>query len=198
MSTFKLIDFAFSIIALFTNPYRTCRKFLQKRKAENIHAYGETPYATYQRIITECNIGPQDTWLELGSGRGKGCFWLAHHAKCNVIGVEWIPQFVHLANFLKRLFRTKNLEFIQGDIEKADLSKATVIYLYGLWPNITIPANVKVITTSEPLPGLTVLKQFWVRYPWGRTAAYLQVSHGWTGSTDGQDVFKNFFSRAIE
>lgn len=172
---FALIDLAFGCIALFSNPYRTCRKFLQRKQAQNIHAYGETPLATYQRIVEQCGITSQDTWMEMGAGRGKGCFWLAHFIQCKVIGIEWVPQFATIANVLKALFKMDKVSFHQIDMEKADLSKASVIYLYGTWPKLQISQGTKVITISEPLEGFTVLKTFWVRYPWGRTAAYLQT-----------------------
>ncbi|MBX7065874.1 MAG: hypothetical protein K1X28_01465 [Parachlamydiales bacterium] len=171
---FALIDLSFGLLGLFMNPYRTCRKFLQKRGEENIYAYGETPYTTYEKIAKECGIGPNDTWIELGAGRGKGCFWLNHFTGCKVIGVEWVPSFVYFAKLLKRLFRIKNVQFECIDIKKADLSGATVIYLYGLWLDLKIPKGAKVITTGEPLYSNRVLKSFWVRFPWGRTTAYLQ------------------------
>lgn len=182
---FALIDLSFGFLAFFQNPYRTCRKFLQKKKAENIYAYGETPYTTYQKMIQECGITAEDTWIEMGAGRGKGCFWLAHFTKCRVIGIERIPQFVRFARFLKVLFRMKKISFERRDIETADLSKATVIYLYGIWPNIKMPSHVKVITISEPLEGCQVLKRFWVRFPWGRTTAYLQIANPSTLLPDG-------------
>ena len=115
-----------------------------------------------------------DTWIEMGAGRGKGCFWLAHFVGCQVIGIEWIPQFMYIARALKALFGVKQIQFTQVDIEQADLTQGTIIYLYGLWPNLKIKEGVKVITISEPLDGYRVLKSFWVRFPWGRTTAYVQ------------------------
>lgn len=156
------------------NPYRHCRRFLQKRGEANVYAYGETPYATYRKLVHECEIGSNDTWFEMGAGRGKGCFWLAHFVKCRVVGIEWIPLFVFIARIVKFLFRMDRIDFQRTDIAKADLSQATVLYLYGSFPNFSIPPGVKVITISEPLENGKVLKSFWVRYPWGRTTAFLQ------------------------
>jgi len=147
----------------------------EKKGERDVYAYGETPFTTYERIVEECGIGPRDTWMEMGAGRGKGCFWLAHFTKCKVIGIEWIPSFVSIANAVKGLFRMKRVEFECKDIEKVDVSRATVIYLYGIWPHLEIPKGVRVITISEPLQGFEVIKRFWVRYPWGRTTAFLQV-----------------------
>ncbi len=171
---FALIDLAFGLIALLINPYRTCRRFLRKIGEENVYAYGETPYTTYEKLVKECGIGLNDTWMELGAGRGKGCFWLAHFVGCKVIGIEQVPKFVWIAKALRLLFQVKQLEFEKGDIGKADLSRATVVYLYGLWPEIKIEKGIRVITTGEPLEGLRIIKSFWIRFPWGRTTAYFQ------------------------
>ncbi len=171
---FALLDLVFGFIALLLNPYRICRKFLEKKGEANVYAYGETPYTSYEKIARECGIGPDDTWIELGSGRGKGCFWLGHFIGCKVIGVEQIPLFTSIANGLSFLFHMKKVRFKRGDIETVDLSKATVIYLYGLYPKIQVKKGVKIITTAEPLEGYQVIKSFWLRFPWGRTTAYLQ------------------------
>jgi hypothetical protein len=172
---FALIDLSFAFFSFFVNPYRTCRKFLQKKGMQEIYAYGETPYSTYEKIVRECGIGPEDTWLELGAGRGKGCFWLAHFVQCKVIGVEWIFQFVLFAKIIRAIFRVKSVSFWQKNIETMDLQEASVIYLYGLWPDLELKKGVKVISISEPFPNCKVIKSFWIRYPWGRTRAFLQI-----------------------
>lgn len=173
---FALLDLTYSLVALFSNPYRVCRKFLQKKGAENIYAYGETPFSTYEKIAKEAHLTSDDVWIEMGSGRGRGCFWLAHFMKCQVIGIEWIPKFVHLSQCIKLLFRVKNCTFQKSSIEDAALEKGTLIYLYGLWPEISIPSKAKVITISEPLEDYRVIHSFWVRFPWGRTRCFIQVS----------------------
>lgn len=172
---FVLIDLTFGIVALFVNPYRVCRKFLQKKGMGEVYAYGETPILTYQRLVEQCGIGPEDTWIEMGSGRGKGCFWLSHFVGCKVVGIEWIPSFVFVGRVIGWMFGMKRVRFECKNMEGADLREATVVYLYGNWPQIEIPHGVKVITVSEPLENGKVLKTFWVRYPWGRTTAFLQV-----------------------
>ena len=172
---FACIDMTLGLIALFFNPYRVSKKFLKKRGFQEIDLYGETPLATYERLARECEVGPEDMWVELGSGRGKGCFWLREFIKCKVRAVEQIPQFVFFARLICTLFRVKGIAFEKNDIEKVDLSKATIIYLYGLYPKPDIPPLAKVITTGEPLEGYRVIKRFWVRFHWGRTTAFLQT-----------------------
>ncbi len=67
------------------------------------------------------------------------------------------------------------MAFECNEMDTVDISQATIVYLYGHWPPLKIPRGTKVITISEPLEGYTVIKKFWVRYPWGRTTAFLQV-----------------------
>lgn len=168
---FALIDLIFGLIGLFSNPYRACRKFLEKKKEPNVHAYGETPYTTYAKIAKECDLGPEDVWLELGSGRGRGCFWLRLFIGCQVIGVEQVPIFVKWSQRIQRFFKVKGVCFERKDIKNIDLRRATVVYMYGI--EREVPEGIKIITTGEPLEGARVLKRFWVRFPWGRTAAFL-------------------------
>lgn len=170
---FALIDLSFGLIGLFSNPYRVCRKFLQKRREAEIYAYGETPLATYEKIAKECQIDPSDIWFELGAGRGKGCFWLAEFVGCQVVGVEWVPQFVKAAQSIKTLFSHEKVKFLCSEIQQVDLSSATFIYLYGIWPDLKLSPGTRVLSISEPLPGHHPLHSFWVRFPWGRTRAYL-------------------------
>jgi len=177
---FALINFAFAFLTLFSNPYRVCRKFLQKKGNKEIYAYGETPLETYKKIASVCEIKSTDCWLELGAGRGKGCFWMAHSIGCRVQGIEWVPQFVWIARALKTLFRVHNASFHLQNIGDTDFSTATAVYLYLYEaPPLTkmeqLPLGAKVITVSEPLetPFLTLKKTFSIRYPWGRTQAFL-------------------------
>ena len=106
---FAFIEFSFALLSLFSNPYRVCRKFLQKKGAKEIYAYGETPLETYRKIAAVCGVGPNDEWLELGAGRGKGCFWIANLIGCRVRGIEWVPQFVWMARALKTVFSAQRL-----------------------------------------------------------------------------------------
>lgn len=185
---FALIDLSFGFFSFFSNPYRVCRKFLQKRGEEDVYAYGETPFSSLQKIVDECGIESQDRWLELGSGRGKGCFWIAEFVGCKTTGVEWVPQFVFFGRILKSLFRVKNLFFERKNMEMADFSSATVVYLYGtclqenqiqtlLQKMESLPLGSKVISVSFPLRNnyLIFKNSFSIFFPWGYTQAFLHI-----------------------
>ena len=148
------IDLCFLIISLFVNPYRYNRKYLLKkgiRGAKEVYAYGETPLKTFAQIAHEAGLTSQDSFLELGSGRGRGAFWLYSLIGCQVTGIEQMGFFVRINKLMLRLFsysfpfslsflankkqtqKKKRLSFIQGDylaLEKP-FKEATVIYLYG-------------------------------------------------------------------
>jgi hypothetical protein len=186
---FAFVDLFFALFAFFSNPYRTCRRFLQKRGESEVYAYGETPFSTLQRIAEQSEIHEKDSWLELGSGRGKGCFWMAEFIGCQTIGVEWVPQFVLFASFLKNLFHFGRVSFQLKNIEEANFSFATVVYLYGTClsekriQNLTqkmekeLSIGAKVVTISYPLdsPYFHILKNFSVSFPWGETIAYFHI-----------------------
>jgi hypothetical protein len=185
---FALMDLSFGLVYFFSNPYRTCRKFLEKRGELDVYAYGETPLTTYEQIAHACGIQPKDHWLELGSGRGKGCFWIARFIGCQTTGIEWVPQFVRRARFLKSLFRQKNIFFEIKDMREVDFTGSTVVYLYGTCLSDEflqqlsekmreLPQGAKVISVSEPLDceRLTLAKTFEVGYPWGNTEAFLHI-----------------------
>ncbi len=183
---FALADCTLSLLYLFSNPYRVCRKFLQKKGAKNIYAYGETPLTTLEHIAASFGIGPQDRWLELGSGRGRGCLWLSLYLGCQTEGIEWIPSFVKKANWVRNVWGVTNAFFQKKSVEEADFSQATVVYLYStcmstdeienlLSRMAPLPSGSKVITISESLdfPSYTLVKSTPVSFPWGETDAYL-------------------------
>ena len=148
---------------------------------------------TYEKIAKECHLGPSDTVLEMGSGRGRGGFFLSHFFGCHVIGVERIPQFVKLANYIVSQFRLKKIQFHCRDMFTVECFHASFIYLYGtcleefeIKKLITLfhrfkqkAKKTKILTISYPLTDydkqgiFQVEKVFEVDFPWGQTHAYL-------------------------
>lgn len=183
---FRKTDRALKRAYLFSNPYRTSRCFLQKKGAADIHQYGETPLTSLALIAEECGIAPQDHLFELGCGRGRGVFFLSHIYGCKATGIEWISQFVDKAKKVS----SARVSFIQGDMTKADLSDASIIYLYGtclenevIYQLIgsfkKLKKGSKIITVSYSLldyseDGFSLKKTFPVTFPWGETEVYLQ------------------------
>src|SRR5262245_60931707 len=86
---FALCDFLLGIASLFFNPYRICRK--------RGLVYGETPLVSLHQIATISHLSPNDCWLELGCGRGKGCFWVSQFIGCRTIGIDQVTLFIRLS-----------------------------------------------------------------------------------------------------
>ncbi|MDE3046273.1 MAG: hypothetical protein KGJ02_06480 [Verrucomicrobiota bacterium] len=177
---FAALDLCFGLASLFFNPYRMCRKFLEKRGEGEVHAYGETPLTTFQTLATAAKLQSDDHYVELGSGRGKTCLWAAYFVGCSVEGIEWIPLLATLSQLFARLFRLP-AHFHCQSIADADLSKASVVYLYTLdhAPELLAPLRslrpgARLITISEPIEGFELLETVPVHFPWGETDAYIQ------------------------
>ncbi|MDN3507340.1 MAG: methionine biosynthesis protein MetW [Simkaniaceae bacterium] len=148
------------------NPYAMARKEGQ--------VYGETPLALYDEIAKRVGLEKGERFLDLGCGRGRGCYFLAHFYGCKALGIEMV------AGFVKRAIAVPGVEILQGDFLSCDLN-ADVIYLYGTCLNDeeieVVSKNVvgaKVVSVSEPLPGAPVIESFEGEFPWGKTQLYIQ------------------------
>ncbi len=178
---FALLDLAFGLSYLFSNPFSLCRRTMQKRGEQEIHAYGETPLAAWKKIAAIARIGRDDVFLDLGCGRGKLCFWTACWIGCKTMGVDWVPAFVRRGSLLARLFRLKHLQFTQAALSEISLKEATVLYLYTFHPEeerldfSQLPSGARVITVSEELshPDFRVEASLPVQFPWGETELFI-------------------------
>jgi len=185
-------DISLQLMYLFHNPFSISKRFLMKRGEENVYAYGETPLTTLEIIAKEAQIGPRDCVYELGSGRGRSCFWLNTILGCRVVGIEYIPEFVERAELIRKKLKMSNLEFRCEDMLKTDYSGATVCYLYGtclddqsikklIQKFSSLPSGTKIITVSYSLNEFTdkktfeVMKRFTVPFTWGSADVYLNV-----------------------
>ncbi len=187
---FRQADMALLKQYVFESPYAISKSFLMKKGEENIYAYGETPLTTLDDIFRQCEISSKDVVYELGSGRGRCCFWLNCFIKCKVIGIEYIPSFVEKADRVKTVYHFDTIEFRLGDILEEDYSGATVLYLYGtcydasflkklLKKLAALSAGTKIITVSYPLSDYSadyeVMKRFPAKFTWGVGDVYLQI-----------------------
>lgn len=190
-SRFRNVDISFLLAYLFHNPYRISKKFLAHKGEKDLYAYGETPLTTMGIIIKECGITKEDTLFELGCGRGRGCFWLNTWVGCNVVGIDYIPEFIEKAKVLVEKNKLSGIEFRLEDILRTDYSGATVLYLYGTCydePFIKkliekmkhLPNGTRIISVSYPLTDydtrnrFKIVKQFEGSFTWGETDIYLQ------------------------
>lgn len=189
---FRKIDFALRLNYLFKNPYSISKAFLVKRKEKDIYSYGETPLTTLDDIADEARITKQDTVFELGCGRGRGCFWLNSVLGCKVVGIDYVPDFISIAQSIKEKFDLNEIEFRLGDFLDADYAGATVIYLYGsclIDPFVQrlvkrfekLPQGTKIITVSYSLNDYSnsdkfeIMNRFTAKFTWGDADVYIHL-----------------------
>lgn len=190
--SFAKIDLALLTLYLFSNPFKISKRFLMRIGEKDIYAYGETPLTTMKKIASECNITKFDKVFELGMGRGRCCFWLVKFLGCDVVGIEFVPEFVNSANQVKTWFNVQGVEFREEDMLKSDFEGGTVFYLYGtcyetemiqkIIEKITkLPKGTKIITVSYALEAysnpavFTLIKKFPAEFTWGKADVYLQI-----------------------
>lgn len=190
--TFLKEDLALRMMYLFQSPYTISKHFLLKREEKEIYAYGETPLTSMEIIAEQAKIGPEDSVYELGSGRGLVCFWLNSFIGCSVVGIEYVPEFVARAERVRKRLNVKRVQFRQADFCAADLTGATVIYLYGtcldensiqrlLQKFEKLPYGTKIITVSFSLeeytsnPRFLLMKRFSVPFTWGEADVFIHL-----------------------
>ena len=169
---FALADLLLGIVYFCCNPYRLCRK-----RGE---VYGETPISTLEQIVKRANLGPNDCWVEIGSGRGKGALWVAAQIGCQVVAIEKISFFAKTAHWIARLAGLRNFQSVCCDALDFDYQAATIVYLYGSsWPDELLDRiaerlqGIRVISISAPMKGDFLIESFPVSFPWGEAIAYL-------------------------
>lgn len=184
---FILADLSLLFFSFFYNPYRVSRKFLKKRFfGKNIYAYGETPLSTMEKIIKYAGICSKDTILDLGAGRGKVCFWLSCFLDCKVYGIEQVPLFSYLGKIIVKVFKIKNLIFLNKDMLAVGKLDAKIAYLYGI--NLTKQEILKLVehykyidtfitisfALSDYIQGVyRISDKFLVSFPWGTAHCYI-------------------------
>lgn len=174
------------------SPFRMSRQQLQTMGEEDVYSYGETPLTTLDLIVKTCGITDKDTFFEIGSGRGRSCFWLRLIVGCTVVGIEWLTPFVLKAKSVAQSLDLDRITFLEEDFLQSSFKEATVIYLYGTCMSddqITklcdslknLSKGVHVISVSYPLTDYSsefeVLRSFSAPFTWGDADIYLQVKN---------------------
>ncbi len=95
-----------------------------------------TPMSTIKELIQIANISEKDVVIDLGSGDGR---MLIHAARQGATAKGWEinPFLVLWTRFIVRCYRVgKQVTVYLQNYHKADLSDATVVFLYNLPPHM--------------------------------------------------------------
>jgi SAM-dependent methyltransferase len=108
-------------------------------------------HATYYQPITCRNLKiildkaaktkiPFDCFIDIGSGKGKACFFAAQTLKCRkFIGVEFSLSLVKTANRNKTIFDDRNISFLNEDAATYTLPDSKcLIFLYNPFNDVIL------------------------------------------------------------
>ena len=166
--------------------YQTALKGRPKNyKSRSALTYGETPRFVMEKIKKWSQIGPEDLFLELGSGTGHFSLWLSLSTKCKAVGVDLVSDFVQNANVIaKRL--SLSAQFVESDLFDYSWSEADLIYLTATCftekqvaqiahkcNEIKTGAKIVVLTHQIQFKNLDLCEMWIEDFSWGVATIYL-------------------------
>jgi hypothetical protein len=112
--------------------------------------YVPTPQIVVDEMLKMANVTAKDFVIDLGSGDGRMILTAAKNFKANGLGVDIDSKLVELSN---KAAKSQGLDdrakFIEQDMFKADISKATVVTLYVL-PDFMEKLRPKLLKELKP------------------------------------------------
>src|SRR5512144_212368 len=121
-----------------------------------------TPQELVDKMLDMAKVTPQDFVMDLGSGDGRTVITAAKRG-VRAMGVEYNPDMVQLSReAAKREGVSDMATFVQGDLFKADLSKATVITMF-LLPSINMQLRPSLLNLK---PGTRIVSNTFTMEDW--------------------------------
>jgi hypothetical protein len=112
--------------------------------------YVPTPQIVVDEMLKLANVTAKDFVVDLGSGDGRMIITAARNFKASGLGVDIDPKLVELSNKeAKATGVADRAKFIEQDMFKADIGKATVVTLYVL-PDFMEKLRPKLLAELKP------------------------------------------------
>jgi hypothetical protein len=112
--------------------------------------YVPTPQVVVDQMLRFANVGEKDFVIDLGSGDGVIVLTAAKQYQAGGMGVDIDADLVKQSNAsAQKLGVADRVRFVQLDVFKADLSKASVLTLY-LLPEMMINLRSKIFNELKP------------------------------------------------
>ncbi len=92
--------------------------------------YQPTPARHIFDFLQRTALTEHDTLIDLGAGLGHVTLLASICSRASCTGIELEPSYIECARNCARSLNLNNAHFIQADARVADLSRATVFYLY--------------------------------------------------------------------
>ena len=171
------------------SPYKIAKSFSKDQGESNIYTFGSTPLHVYHEILRRWIKNSTGSFLELGSGTGRGLVFLNNFSSCKVDGIEWNSRFVNVFQPLMTSFNLKNIRVFNCDYRLVESFNYDWIYFYEFFlsekdfelicDNILKGSmrSTKIITVSYPIsdyhPDFESIDSFKTWFPWGRAEVFL-------------------------
>jgi len=97
-------------------------------------------------VVEQARLGPDRTFVDLGSGSGKVVLAVAALSGARAIGVEIDAAWVRFATVAAASLGLEHVSFVAGDIRTSPVPPADVYYLY-----IPVLRSVDVVARLEPV-----------------------------------------------
>jgi hypothetical protein len=112
--------------------------------------YVPTPQIVVDEMLKLANVTAKDFVIDLGSGDGRMIITAARNFKANGLGVDIDAKLVQLSNKQAKADGVdERVKFIEQDMFKTDISKATVVTLYVL-PDFMEKLRPKLLAELKP------------------------------------------------
>ena len=112
--------------------------------------YVPTPQIIVDEMLKLANVTAKDFVIDLGSGDGRMIITAARNFKANGLGVDIDAKLVELSNKQAKTDGVdERVKFIEQDMFKTDISKATVVTLYVL-PDFMEKLRPKLLAELKP------------------------------------------------
>jgi len=121
-----------------------------------------TPQALVDKMLDMAKVTPNDFVMDLGSGDGRTVITAAKRG-ATAMGIEYNPDMVELSKRnAQKEGVTAKATFVQADLFKADLSKATVITMF-LLPSINMQLRPSLLNLK---PGTRIVANTFTMEDW--------------------------------
>ena len=121
-----------------------------------------TPQALVDKMLDMAKVTPNDFLMDLGSGDGRTVITAAKRG-VKAMGVEYNPDMVELSKkAAAKEGVTDRATFVQADLFKTDLSKATVITMF-LLPSINMQLRPSILNLK---PGTRIVANTFTMEDW--------------------------------
>ncbi len=149
--------------------------------------YGETLPGTAFDLLRTLRVGPRDTVVDLGCGRGVVPLVAGLAFGARGVGLDALAGYVERATLTARALRLSQVRFLQADCRTAYLPRGTVYFLAGTtlepdsWAAVTrnlartAPPGARAASLSQALPEADweALGCRRMAFSWGWSTVYL-------------------------